>query len=137
MTDQAVLYPSPHADDLSAPYWEGTKRGALVIQRCSGCGTPRHYPQVVCSECYSDAYDWFEASGRGTIHSWTVCHHAFHPGFADDLPYTLVTVDLEEGVRSMGRFEGGETDVLAIGLPVRATFPLRPDGFGMLTFVPA
>jgi uncharacterized OB-fold protein len=134
MTDQAVSYPSPHADHLSAPYWDGTKRGVLVIQRCTGCGKQRHYPQVLCVDCYSDDYDWIEASGHGTVHSWTVCHHAFHPGFASDLPYTLVTVDLEEGVRSLGRFEGG---VLAIGLSVRATFPRRPDGFGMLTFTPA
>ena len=137
MTDQAATYPSPHSDDLSAPYWEATRRGALVVQRCSDCGKPRHYPQVLCCDCYSDACDWFEASGRGTVHSWTVCHHAFHPGFAGDLPYTLVTVDLEEGVRAMGRFTGGAHDVPSIGLPVLASFPLRPDGFGMLTFVPA
>ena len=42
---------------------------------------------------------WLDASGNGRVHSWTVTHHAFHPGFKPDLPYTLVTVDLDEGVR--------------------------------------
>lgn len=137
MTDATASYPKPHAEDLSAPYWEGTRRGAFVIQRCTGCGRLRHYPQVLCADCHSDAHDWIEGSGRGLIHSWTVCHHAFHPGFAADLPYTLVTVDLEEGIRAMGRLDGFAPDALALGLAVRATFPRRPDGFGQLTFVPA
>ena len=137
MTDRAVSYPSPHAEPLSASFWEGTKRGVLVLQRCRYCGAHRHYAQVLCAQCYSDAFDWIDATGHGKVHSWTVCHHAFHPGFAGDLPYTLVTVDLDEGVRAMGRFDAPEGATLSIGLPVRATFLPRPDGFGQLTFVPA
>jgi len=137
MTDTTLARPSPHAEGLSAPYWEGTQRGALILQRCAECGTPRHYPQVLCAACHSDRYDWFQASGHGTVHSWTHCHHAFHPGFVQDLPYTLVTVDLDEGVRALGRLEGVAPETLRLGLPVLATFPLRPDGFGQLTFVPA
>ena len=137
MTDPTPAYPSPHAEDLSAPYWDGTKRGAFVIQRCGGCGRLRHYPQVLCSGCHSDRYDWTEVDGQGHVHSWTICHHAFHPAFARDLPYALVTVDLADGVRAMGRLDGLAPEDLAIGLPVRVTFPRRPDGFGQLTFVPA
>lgn len=133
MTDQATAYPAPHAEGLSAPYWNGTKRGALVVQRCDGCGKLRHYAQVLCTDCFSDAYSWIEVSGRGAVHSWTVCHHAFHPAFVKDLPYTLVTVDLDEGIRAMGRCS---TDALILGQRVKATFPLRPDGFGQLTFLP-
>jgi uncharacterized protein len=137
MTDATPQYPVPHAEGLSAPYWDGTRRGALVVQRCTGCGTLRHYPQVLCAACHSNGHDWTEVSGRGTVHSWTVCHHAFHPAFADDLPYTLVTVDLDAGVRAMGRLDAVADGTLALGLAVRATFPLRSDGFGQLTFVPA
>ena len=131
-----VKVPSPEAHDLSAPWWEGTKRGAFVVQKCSDCGTLRHYAQELCTACHSFAHDWVELSGRGKVHSWTVTHHAFHPAFAGALPYALVTLDMDEGVRAMGRLAGMEPSALQIGLRLRASFPLAGDGFGRLTFVP-
>lgn len=91
---------------VSESYWEGAARGVLVFQRCTGCGHVRHYPSLLCPRCHSDGVAPLESSGRGTVHSWTVCHHAFDPAFADDLPYTLVTVDVEEGPRVLARFAG-------------------------------
>jgi hypothetical protein len=44
-----------------------------------------------------------------------------------------VTVDLQEGVRALGRWDGGEP--LRIGLPVSAYFRLGP-GAPELRFVP-
>lgn len=111
--------PVPQPSALSKPYWGAAADGRLVLQRCAACGKLRHYPRLLCDACYCDAADWVQASGRGKIHSWTVCHHAFHAAFAADLPYTLVTVDLEEGVRALGRWEGGE---FAIGTPVQGRF---------------
>lgn len=108
-----------------------------MLQRCAACGKVRHYPQVVCAACYCDQHDWIESSGRGTVHSWTVAHHAFHPGFAVDLPYTLVTVDLDEGVRALGLLDGIAPKDVAIGRRVKASFPIGDDGFGRLMFVPA
>ena len=118
--------------DLSRPFWEGAQQGRLLIQRCTGCGTLRHYPRLLCDQCYLDAADWIEASGRGVIHSWTVSHHAFHPSFKAELPYTLVTVDLEEGVRALGRWRGG---ALTIGLKVQGKFETREEGVD-LVFTP-
>jgi uncharacterized OB-fold protein len=40
------------------------------------------------------------------IYSYTVAHYAYHPSFAGDLPYTLVTVDLAGGPRALGRWLG-------------------------------
>ena len=75
-----------------------------------------------------------EASRRGTVHSWTVAHHPFHPAFVDELPYTLVTIDLEEGVRALGRWRGTATPF--IGQLVHGSFV--PGGSGQeLVFAPA
>ena len=119
--------------ELSRPYWEGAAAGRLMIQRCAACGKLRHYPRLLCDTCYSDAVEWVEASRRGTIHSWTVSHHAFHPAFKAELPYTLVTVDLEEGVRALGRWSG-ETPF--IGQKVAGAFVARADGLD-LVFAPS
>lgn len=131
---EAVAKPSPAAEGLSKSYWDGTKVGKLMLQRCLGCGRIRHYPQVVCSECYADSYDWIQASGAGTLHSWTVAHHAYHSAFAGDVPYVLATVDLEEGVRALGILDRSVGEP-RLGMPLRATFPLADDGFGKLTFL--
>ena len=130
---QTIPRPVPPSSALSAAYWEGAAAGRLVIQRCTDCGRLRHYPRLLCNSCYSNAVEWIEASGRGAIHSWTVAHHAFHPSFASELPYTLVTVDLDEGVRALGRWRGATP---AIGQKVTGRFEARADGVD-LVFTPS
>lgn len=106
-------------EELSQRYWDGAREGVLVLQACGQCGRVRHYPRVLCDACYSFEVQPHVASGRGTVHSWMVAHHAFDPAVADEVPYVLVTVDMEEGVRVLGRWEDGE---LRLGLPVELSF---------------
>jgi uncharacterized OB-fold protein len=113
-------------EELSAAYWEGAGRGVLVVQRCASCGTPRHYPRAMCANCYSFDVEHVEHAGHGTVHSWTVAHQAFSPDVADDLPYVLVTVDLGDGMRALGRLRPPAAP--ATGLPVRMRF--EPDAAG-------
>lgn len=136
MDSQTIAKPIPHPDELSAPYWEGLKRGVLMMQSCADCGTLRHYPRVLCGECYSLAVTWVEVAGRGEIHSWTVAHHAFLPSFKEDLPYVLAVVDLAAGVRAMGRLEGVPHAAIRIGRPVQLVARARADGLVLPTFVP-
>ncbi|MDT7950923.1 MAG: Zn-ribbon domain-containing OB-fold protein [Acetobacteraceae bacterium] len=117
MTDQ--ILPAPTPDSL--PYWEGLRDGRLLLQRCAGCGVIRHYPRPVCAACFSTAVTWIEASGHGTVHSWTETHHAFLPSFSAALPYTLVTADLAEGGRLLARLVGSPAG-LRIGAAVRCRF---------------
>jgi uncharacterized protein len=100
------------------------------LGRGGACGKTRHYPRLLYSHCHSDAAVWNQASGRGTLHSWTVAHHAFHPAFKDGLPYVLVTVDLDEGVRALGRWQGPVA--LAIGQPVQGMFEAREGGVDLV-----
>ena len=134
---EAPCKPVPHPDAESLPYWEGAAQGVLRLQRCASCGAVRHYPQLVCSRCYSLEVEAFDASGRGTVHSWTVAHHAFHPAFKGDLPYTLVTVDLPEGPRVLGRLDSGSEASLRLGLPVRVSFPRNEAGTPLPVWVAA
>lgn len=127
--------PVPHPTAVSQPYWDGTAAGQLVLQRCSSCGRVRHYPQLVCPKCHSLGVEAVVASGQGTVHSWTVAHHAFHPAFSDDLPYTLVIVDLAEGPRALGRFDPAAHEHLRIGLRVRVRFVAGAEGVALPVFV--
>ena len=114
------------SDDLSAPYWAGAEAGRFVIQRCDNCGALRHYPRVMCERCH--CFDWtpFDASRDGVVYSWTVCHHVFDATVISDVPYVLVTVAMQDGVRVLGRI-APEVELRA-GLSVRLRF--EPDAHG-------
>ena len=126
--------PEPQPSAVSRGYWEAAAEGRLVLQACAACGTVRHYPRLLCPSCYSDQARWQPSEARGTVHSWTVAHHAFHAAFADELPYTLVTIDLDEGVRALGLWLGAQTP--AIGDAVQGRFRPREGGGVDLVFTP-
>ena len=126
--------PTPSPDSM--PYWQGLREGKLLIQTCAACGKLRHYPRPVCDACFSMDVTWTKASGRGKIHSWTRAHHAFLPEFKPDLPYTLVTVDLEEGVRMNARLVGADAEP-RIGAPVRCVTEPQDAEWSFPVFEPA
>jgi uncharacterized protein len=134
---EAYAKPVPEPTRDSRPYWDGLREGRLVIQQCGACGKLRHYPRPVCDACYSMETTWRQVSGHGTVHSWTVAHHPFHPGFKSELPYVLVTVDLDEGVRMLAQIRGLEVDALAVGRPVTMVAERVTDELALPVFVPA
>ena len=119
------LVPSPSLD--TKPHWDGMNEHKYLLQKCAECGRIRHYPRPVCDACYSMKVEWVEASGRGVVHSWTITHHPFHPGWKGDLPYILVTADLEEGVRMNAQLRGGAS-ALKVGAPVRIDYEVAKEG---------
>jgi len=137
MDTQAYMKPTPDPTPDTAPFWDGLKEGKLLLQCCADCGKVRHYPRPVCSDCYSMEYRWNPAKGTGKVQSWTVAYHAFHPGFKAELPYTLVTVDLDEGVRMQAQLRAADTSVLNIGLPVKVAFEAASTDLVLPVFVPA
>ena len=134
MTDYLKPIPTPTRD--TQPYWDGLAEGRLLIQRCGACGKLRHYPRPMCDSCHSMEVAWQEASGRGTIHSWTVTHHPFNIGFKRELPYALATVDLAEGVRLQAQLRDIAHERIAIGLPVEIRFERVKEDLTLPYFVP-
>lgn len=131
----AIAPPEPRITPWSQPYWDGLAAGRFIIQRCGHCATPRHYPQPLCRHCLSAAVDWVEVSGTAQVHSWTVVHHAYHPAFRTDVPFTLVTADLPEGVRVLARLVNPEERALHVGLPLRLMVARSGQGYGLPLFV--
>jgi uncharacterized protein len=130
--DYDKLVPEPTAD--TKPFWDALHEGRFVLQCCADCQKVRHYPRPVCDACYSMRAEWVAASGRGTVHSWTITHHAFHPGFKADLPFTLLTVDLEEGVRVQAQARDIAAEELRVGLPVKLGFEQVKDDLTLPVF---
>ena len=137
MSGEPGTKPVPEPTRDSKPYWDGLSQGRLLIQTCAACGKLRHYPRPVCDACYSMEVSWTQASGRGRVHSWTVAHHAFHPGFKPELPYILALVDLEEGVRMTAQLRGVTPGEMRIGLPVAVAFERTTRELALPAFVRA
>lgn len=134
MAELVELKPVPEPGPDTQPYWDGLRAGRLVLQRCADCGQLRHYPRPLCAHCYSFDVDWIEASGRGTIHSWCVCHHPFNPGFKAETPYLLLTVDLAEGVRMQAPLRGAAAEDLSIGQAVVVVYEARSQALTLPAF---
>ena len=132
VTDREAIGPASTVE--SQPFWEGLRAHRLMLQRCADCKKPRHYPRPMCDRCFSLRDEWFHASGHGQVHSWTVCHHAFHPGFADRVPYVLVTAQMAHGVRMVAPLDENDGSVLSLGAPVTLDYEDVTDGLTLPRF---
>ncbi|RQW29718.1 DNA-binding protein [Rhodobacteraceae bacterium CH30] len=112
--------PQPGVSDENRFFWDGLKAKKLLIQRCSACGTLRNPPGPACPSCHSLASDHVEASGKGTIYSYSVVHHPALPDMPQPNPVGLI--ELEEGVRLVAGLVGVATDNIRIGAPVALEF---------------
>jgi uncharacterized OB-fold protein len=130
-----ALRPRPAVTEDTAFFFDGARRGALLIQRCSSCGTLRHPPRPACAVCRSFDWDTVTASGRGTVYSYVVVHHPQVPAF--DYPMPIALVELEEGTRLVADLLGVAPDAVRIGMPVVVDFVAVDDELTLPMFRPA
>ena len=111
----------PQVTPDTAFFWAGTAAGELRIQRCPACGALRHPPGPMCPACGTPGDGGYVvAAGTGEVFSYVVHHHPPVPG--KKLPLVVALVQLPEGVRMVGEMPGVHSDLVRIGLPVRAAF---------------
>jgi hypothetical protein len=73
-----------------------------------------------CPWCATTEFDLVESTGRGVVYSFVTAHVAVSPGYRGSLPYSVATVELDEGPRLLGRVETASP--LAIGNRVVSCF---------------
>jgi uncharacterized protein len=133
VSDVARPFPAVVADPY-AGHVDGLRRGAVVVRRCTGCGATQWPPRPLCAHCHGVAFDDLELDPRGEVHTFTVVHRAFHPWFAGRTPYAVAIVDLADGVRLTGFYDGDPVTV-ACGTHVAGTVEER-GGAPALVWVP-
>lgn len=124
---QAAL-PRPVSNADSQAYWQGAREHRLLIRKCTDCNQLHFLPRYLCPHCWSDQLEWVQASGGGTVHSFTVIRRASDPAFAPLVPYAVALVDLDEGPRMFTNILGPDALSVAIGDRVEAVFEDRGDG---------
>lgn len=131
----------PVIDPASAPYWEAARQGRLLITECRDCGKVHHYPRPFCPACWSEDVHPVQASGSGTLYTYSTVFVNDLPPFKERLPYVAALVELDEGPRLMTTIEGAEAQQLQVGMPVTAVFrpvdDTDPDSPYLTIFTPS
>ena len=124
-SEPAYNKPLPTPSAVSQPFWDATKEHRLVYQRCRSCGAQVFYPRDVCPgpECFGvGTLEWVESTGKGSVYSYTISYQPAHPGFADDVPYVLAIVELDEGWRMNTNIVNCDHDSIEIGARVEVVW---------------
>ena len=121
---------APESNIEIQPFWDATAEGKLLLKKCNGCGKIHYYPRTICPFCFSDDTVWIEASGKGTIYSYSVIRRV-------EVPYVMAYVTLEEGPTMMTNIIDCDMDSVRIEMPVTVSFVDTGEGNALPMFTPA
>ena len=113
--------PSPIVSSENAAFWSAAKEGRFTVPPCAACGKAHWYPRAICPFCASDKLEWREASGKGTIYTFSVMRRVKEP-------YIIAHVTLAEGPTMLTNIVGCDADDVRIGQTVTVVFQDSDDG---------
>jgi uncharacterized OB-fold protein len=133
-----VIRPRPTPSPTTAAFWAATAEHRFLLQRCRACGAAQFYPKATCTTCGAADLADEAASGRGTLHTFTVARRATHPAFEGAEPYVVAIVELEEGPTVTGNLVDCAVDGVEIGMAVELCWDEPgPDGISVPLWHPA
>ena len=113
MTDETMLFRDAVAQER------------VLAQRCASCGRASLPPAPSCLHCGSPDVTQGDAATTGALYTWTVTQVAFDPAYADEVPYTVGVVDLDDGSRLSGMVDI-RPEQLRAGLRLRVAWRRSP-----------
>ena len=81
--------------------------------------------------------EWTPVTGRGTIRSFTVVRHPVSKAYADEIPYVIALITLEEGPTMMSALCNCDSEIIETGLAVEVVFEQWSELITMPKFQPA
>jgi uncharacterized OB-fold protein len=127
----------PRPSVTTAAYWEGCRNQQLLLQRCKHCDHLQFYPRSICTSCMCDEMEMVPASGRGKIRTYTVIRHPVSPAYADEVPYAIVLIELDEGPVMMSVLCNTDLESVRTGMAVEVVFEQWTDEITIPKFQPA
>ena len=118
--------PAPVPYNFTKPFWDGARERKLLLQYDPDAGKYQFYPRPISVLSGRRNLEWREASGKGTVYTYTVSHKA-PPPFKNVSPFVVATVELPEGVRIMTNLINCPPDQVKIGMPVRLAWAQAGD----------
>jgi uncharacterized OB-fold protein len=129
--------PIPVPSVEAQPYWDGLRDRKLLMPRCDACGKYWFPPSLLCPHCNAMKWTWASTSGHGRIFSYVVYHRVYHPGFADEVPYAVAVIELDEGSRMISNVIGIAPDKLACDMRVEVVYQPITETITLPKFKPA
>ena len=86
-------------------YNEALKQDKILGLKCRACGAITVPPKMVCSQCAGSDMEVVEVGDTGRIRTFTTVYVASE-GREEEVPYTIVMVELDEGPWIMGNLDG-------------------------------
>ena len=121
---------SPVVNAETKSFWDAARQNRFLIPVCTACGKAHWYPRAICPFCGDDKIAWREASGRGTIYTYSVMRRVREP-------YAIAHVTLAEGPTMLTNIVDCDFDKLYIGQPVAVVFQETENGPPAPMFRPA
>jgi uncharacterized protein len=116
----------PELDEHNRPFWTRGAQGDLTIQWCSECDRWVHPPNGSCPQGHT-GLEPRVVSGDGTVFTFTINRHAFHPAVPP--PYIVAIVELVEqaDLRMIANIVECPVDGVTVGMRVRVRFEPHGD----------
>ena len=114
--------PKPRPAPESVPYWQAAKEHRLALPKCEDCSQFWFPPSRTCPHCLSTNFSFQNVSGRGKVFSFVTFHRVYRPAFAEDVPYVVALVELEEGPRVLTNILGVTHEDVRCEMPVEVVF---------------
>ena len=128
--------PAPMVTTTTQEFWDATARGEFRLQRCDDCGTVIWFPRSECPECWTSNLTVFNATGRGTVYSYTIIRKGAGD-YQDKGPFVVAYVELEEGPRVLTNVVDCDVESVRIGMPVTVVWHDTGKGNSLYRFRPA
>jgi len=126
--------PLPRPAPESLPYWEAAREHRLEIPHCLDCDGYWFPPSRSCPHCVSAKVEFKQASGRGKVFSFVVYDRVYHPAFAEEVPYAVALVELDEGPRLISNIVGTPPDDVRCDMRVEVVFDDVAEGVAVPKF---
>ncbi|GEK79107.1 Zn-ribbon domain-containing OB-fold protein [Agrococcus baldri] len=124
-------------DPLYAPHFAGLEEGEFRVQRWESDGALEWPPHVMHGADQTESYGWQAIPLTGVVYSYAVCYRAFHPWFALRVPYAIVVVDTDAGVRVLGNCFDPSVERLECGQRMRGELVRAESGIPGVVWRPA
>ena len=128
--------PKPRPAPESLPYWQAAKEHRLALPKCEDCDKFWFPPSRACPHCLSMNVSFQTVSGRGKVFSFVTFHRVYRPAFAQDVPYVVALVELEEGPRLLTNILGISHEDVRCEMPVEVVFDDYDDEISIPKFRP-
>lgn len=124
----------PSSNPDTETYWQATREGRLLFQRCRCCGEAVFHPRPACPYCLSDELAWEQSKGKGEIYSFTTQYAPLYQTGQAFEPRHLGIISLDEGFHMFAEITGKGEGSFGVGKKVQVWFDERADGVTLPKF---